>query len=195
MGFSEIISKLVSDYEIKKDQIEKEWDQKILEKKKEIDKEIELIFNEKSKEIEREIEENHHSRLLNAKLEQKNQILKKKRQIINDVFEKAYQEILKIDDDKYISIILDLLERYSEKKEEVIFISEKEYPRIKDLLFKKIKEKGYSFKDIKSSDKIEKGIILLNEVKKIETNLTFESIMKRKKEKLENHIGKILHVI
>jgi len=195
MGFSEIIAKLISDFEQQKESIEKEWDSKIIEKKREIDKKFEQLFEIKSKEIERQIEDSHHSRLLNSKLEQKNSILKKKRELINNVFYKAYQEILKLDDDKYISILIELIEKYSSKKDEVIFISEKEYSKLKDVLVKKLKDKGYSFKAIKGSEKIEKGFILLDEERKIETNLSFESIMKRKKEVLENHIGKIIHVI
>jgi len=71
MGFSEIISKLISDYEEQKKQIEKEWDDRIFERKKDIDKQIELLFETKSKEIERQIEQEQHSRFLNAKLLQK----------------------------------------------------------------------------------------------------------------------------
>ncbi|MFN3411563.1 MAG: V-type ATP synthase subunit E [Exilispira sp.] len=195
MGFSEIISKLVSDYELQKKQIEKEWDEKIIEKKKEIEKEINSLYDAKTKEIEKQIEEKNHSRFLNAKLQQKNLILKKKRKIIDDVFERAYQEICNMDDENYLSILIELIERYSENKDEVILLSSKDYLKFKDVLRKKLEEKKLKFKNILSSDKFDKGVIIYNEEKKIETNLSFESIMKRKKERLENHIGKILHVI
>ncbi|MCR4422217.1 MAG: hypothetical protein GYA61_07125 [Spirochaetales bacterium] len=195
MGFSEIIEKLISDYEFQKKQIEKEWDDKISERKKEIEKQIDSLYETRSKEIERQIEEEQHSKFLNAKLYQKNLVLKKKRQLIDDVFEKAYQQICQMDDQKYLSVLIDLIERYSDKNDEVIFLSSLDYPKYKDILSKKLDEKKIIYKNISSSDKFEKGVILYNEKKKVETNLSFESIMKRKKEKLENHIGKILHVI
>jgi len=195
MGFSEIISKLISDYEEQKKQIEKEWDDRIFERKKDIDKQIELLFETKSKEIERQIEQEQHSRFLNAKLLQKNLVLKKKRELIDDVFDKAYQQICHMDDQKYLSILVELIKKYSEKEDEVIFLSAKDFAKYKDSLKKKLDENGIKYKNIFSSDKFEKGVILYDEERKIETNLSFESIMKRKKEKLENHIGKILHVI
>ena len=195
MGFSEIISKLISDYEAKKKQIEREWDDKIQKRKKEIDSQIESIFDTKAKEIERQIEEEHHSRFLNAKLQQKNLVLKKKRQIIDEIFEEAYKQICEMDDEKYFGTLLSLIEKYSENKQQIILLSEKDFSKYKDKLKKKLEEKKLKFKDILSSDKLKNGLILYDDEKKIETNLSFESIMKRKKEKLENHIGKILHVI
>ncbi|HPC38532.1 MAG TPA: V-type ATP synthase subunit E [Exilispira sp.] len=195
MGFSEIISKLISDYEAQKKQIEREWDDKIQKRKKEIDSQIESIFDTKAKEIERQIEEEHHSRFLNAKLQQKNLVLKKKRQIIDEIFEEAYKQICEMDDEKYFGTLLSLIEKYSENKQQIILLSEKDFSKYKDKLKKKLEEKKLKFKDILSSDKLKNGLILYDDEKKIETNLSFESIMKRKKEKLENHIGKILHVI
>lgn len=195
MGFSEIISKLISDYEAQKKQIEREWDDKIQKRKKEIDIEIESIFDTKAKEIERQIEEQHHSRFLNAKLQQKNLVLKKKRQIIDEIFEEAYKQICEMDDEKYFDTLLSLIEKYSENKQQIILLSEKDFSKYKDKLKKKLEEKKLKFKDILPSDKLKNGLILYDDEKKIETNLSFESIMKRKKEKLENHIGKILHVI
>ncbi|MEJ5272521.1 MAG: V-type ATP synthase subunit E [Spirochaetota bacterium] len=195
MGFSEIISKLISDYEAQKKQIEREWDDKIQKRKKEIDIEIESIFDTKAKEIERQIEEQHHSRFLNAKLQQKNLVLKKKRQIIDEIFEEAYKQICEMDDEKYFDTLLSLIEKYSENKQQIILLSEKDFSKYKDKLKKKLEEKKLKFKDILTSDKLKNGLILYDDEKKIETNLSFESIMKRKKEKLENHIGKILHVI
>lgn len=195
MGFSEIISKLISDYEAQKKQIEIEWDDKIQERKKEIDSQIESIFDTKAKEIERQIEEQHHSRFLNAKLQQKNLLLKKKRQIIDEIFEEAYKQICEMDDEKYFDTLLSLIEKYSENKQQIILLSEKDFSKYKDKLKKKLEEKKLKFKDILPSDKLKNGLILYDDEKKIETNLSFESIMKRKKEKLENHIGKILHVI
>lgn len=195
MGFSEIISKLILDYEVQKKQIEKELDEKIMAKKKEIEREINSLYEAKTKEIEKQIEEKNHSRFLSAKLQQKNLVLKTKRKIIDNVFEKAYQEICEMDDENYLSILIKLIERYSENKDEVILLSSKDYSKFKDILRKKLEEKKYKFKNILSSDKFDKGVIIYNEEKKIETNLSFESIMKRKKESLENHIGKILHVI
>lgn len=195
MGFSEIILKLTEDFEEQKKKIIEQWDHDINEKKTEIDKKIELMFETKAKEIERQIEENHHSRLLNAKLNQKNQILKKKRELINNVFETAYKEICQMNEEKYISTLIDLIQRYFENKSQIILLSNEDFKKYKEILAKKLKEKNLAYKSIESTDKIEKGLILYDDDKKIETNLSFDSIMKRKKETLENHIGKILHVI
>lgn len=195
MGYSEIISKLISDFEQSKKQIDDEWNAKIKEKKDQIDRQIKDLYENKIKEIEKQIEESHHSRFLNAKLYQKNLVLKKKRELINSVFEKAYKKICQMDDEKYISVLMDLIEKYSNKKDEIIYLSNADYSRYKNILEKKLKEKNITFKSIESSTKFEKGLILYDEKNKIETNLSFESIYQRKKEKLENHIGKILHVI
>lgn len=195
MGFSEIISKLISDFELEKKKIEDDWDSKIKERKNEIDKQIEKIYESKAKEIEKQIEENHHSRFLNAKLNQKNFVLRKKRQLIEEIFKKAYSDLSMMDDEKYLTILIELIVKYSEDKEQIIYLSSKDFEKYKDNLQKKLNEKKIKIKSIEKSDKFEKGLVLYNPDKKIETNLSFESIMRRKKEQLENHIGKMLHVV
>lgn len=195
MGFSEIISKLISDFELEKKKIEDDWDSKIKERKNEIDKQIEKIYESKAKEIEKQIEENHHSRFLNAKLNQKNLVLRKKRQLIEEIFKKAYSDLSMMDDEKYLTILIELIAKYSEDKEQIIYLSSKDFEKYKDNLQKKLNEKKIKIKSIEKSDKFEKGLVLYNPDKKIETNLSFESIMRRKKEQLENHIGKMLHVV
>lgn len=195
MGFSEIISKLISDFELEKKKIEDDWDSKIKERKNEIDKQIEKIYESKAKEIEKQIEENHHSRFLNAKLNQKNLVLRKKRQLIEEIFKKAYSDLSMMDDEKYLTILIELIVKYSEDKEQIIYLSSKDFEKYKDNLQKKLNEKKIKIKSIEKSDKFEKGLVLYNPDKKIETNLSFESIMRRKKEQLENHIGKMLHVV
>ncbi len=195
MGFSEIISKLISDFELEKKKIEDDWDSKIKERKSEIDKQIEKIYEIKAKEIEKQIEENHHSRFLNAKLNQKNFVLRKKRQLIEEIFKKAYSDLSMMDDEKYLTILIELIVKYSEDKEQIIYLSSKDFEKYKDNMQKKLNEKKIKIKSIEKSDKFEKGLVLYNPDKKIETNLSFESIMRRKKEQLENHIGKMLHVV
>ena len=195
MGFTEILNKLEQDFEEKKKEIESSWDSKIKAEKDKIDCEIKDFIKQKCKEIEKSTEEKYYSILLEAKLAQRNAILKKKREMIEDVFEVAFSQILNMDDDKYLQSLIILISKYSESKSEKIALNETDIKKIGEKLISSLNKNGGNFSLYGQPVKVLKGAILKDEKKLVEINLSFEAIMKHKKDLLENHIGKSIHVI
>jgi vacuolar-type H+-ATPase subunit E/Vma4 len=195
MGFTEILNKLEQDFEEKKKEIESSWDSKIKAEKDSIDREIKDFIKQKCKEIEKSIEEKYYSILLDAKLAQRNAILKKKREMIENVFNEAFSQILNMDDDKYLQSLIVLISKYSETKSEKIALNENDNKKIGQKLIFALNKNGGNFSLYEEPVKVLKGAILKDEKNLVEINLSFEAIMKHKKDLLENHIGKSIHVI
>lgn len=190
MALEDILKKIEQEANQEIENIKLEWDNKIKKEKKSIDKKIKKMYEDEIQKVEKEIEQSERKRILDAKLEQRNVILKKKIEIINNIFSEVFEKILNYNENKYFNILIDLIKKGTETKDEEIILNEKDKKKFGDKILKVLKGK-YKISD--ETRDIKGGVILKNG--DIETNLSLDFIFKDKREKLEQEVGKIINVI
>jgi V/A-type H+-transporting ATPase subunit E len=131
-----------------------------------------------------------------AELEERKGLLQAKQQIIDEVFDKARQELANLPVEDYRQLIYKMLLESSITGDEEIIIDEKDKSRITPDLVEKVnkelKTKGKSG-NLKISAKTRPmigGFIL--KARDMEINSTFDSLIKLQREELETGIAKIL---
>ena len=190
MALEDILKKIEQDGEIKIRSIQNEWNQKIADEKNTLEQKVKDQYEKDLKKIEKEIEERERKRFLEAKLRQRNTVLQKKISIIDDIFSTVYHEILSLDDAKYFDILVDLVKEASSSQDEEIILNAKDKTAFGDKLIKKL---GGNFSLYGEPLDIKGGLVLKKG--NIETNLSFDSIFKIKRQELEQEVGKIINVI
>jgi V/A-type H+-transporting ATPase subunit E len=134
--------------------------------------------------------------LTEANLEAKKIILSEKQKIIEDVFNKASESILKLDDKDYLNIIKKMILDNIEKGDETVFIGSPDKNRIsKDFIQdinKELKAKGRK-DELKLSTSylpIKGGIIIGSGT--IRKNISLELLLKNVREEAEMQMSKML---
>ncbi len=122
------------------------------------------------------------------------QLLAEKRKILDEVFEKARQQLQKLPDDQLRNLVTKLMLEAVETGDEEVIIDKKEN-RIDQQLIDKVNEQLSSDKktDLKLSDEkqdIGGGFILKRD--KIKTNVTFDVLLNNARKNLEIELAKEL---
>jgi V/A-type H+-transporting ATPase subunit E len=134
--------------------------------------------------------------LTEANLEAKKIILSEKQKIIEDVFNKASESILKLDDKDYLNIIKKMILDNIETGDETIFIDHSDQKKISESFIedinKELKSKGEKG-ELKLSTSylpIKGGVVIGSG--KIRKNISLEFLLKKIREELEIQISKDL---
>ncbi|HHW03927.1 MAG TPA: V-type ATP synthase subunit E [Thermoanaerobacterales bacterium] len=156
----------------------------------------EEIKQQSLQKAKRQAEEEKRKILSMAELEERKGLLQAKQQIIDEVFDKARQELANLPAEDYRQWFCEMLLENSVTGDEEIIIDEKDKSRITpDLLAKvneELKKRGKSG-NLKISAKTRPmigGFIL--KARDMEINSTFDSLIKLQREELETGIAKIL---
>lgn len=129
-----------------------------------------------------------------ADLKKRQAILRAKQDIISDILDKAYKQVLSLDDAEYFDILLKMVKKYSQDRDGKIYFSEKDLNRLPRGYGKKIEklaaENGGSLSVAEESCNIDGGFIL--NYGGIEENCSFKAIFSSEKEKLADKVNQFL---
>ncbi|MEW6382325.1 MAG: V-type ATP synthase subunit E [bacterium] len=121
------------------------------------------------------------------------EVLRLKNQLIDEVFDKAIERILQLEDRKYLDIIARYLAENLTFGVDTLIISQKDHGRITqdwvNALLKKTRKEGLRLKIVTSHD-IQGGFILRGE--KAEIDCSLQQIIADKKEELKPEISRVL---
>jgi len=196
MTIKDINEKIISDAKIQADKIIAQAEDKannIIKKgKKEADNIKNLILHRYNQEASLK-----KSKILTeANLEAKKIILSEKQKIIEDVFNKASESILKLEDKDYRNIIKKMILDNIETGDETIFIDHSDRDKISESFIedinKELKSKGEK-RELKLSTSylpIKGGVVIGSG--KIRKNISLEFLLKKIREELEIQISKDL---
>lgn len=175
--------------------IKKETEEKIKEIKERSKKEIEKIEEEYKKEIEKKkkeildlAKENEEKRIescrIQLSMETKNLLLKKKNEILDEVYNKVLEKLSSLNENDYLKLILNLLKDCPENGE-IIPAKGKE-----KIIQKAILESRKKIRLSHQSLPIKGGFIFTSE--DLEIDNSFENLIKIIREKTEIEVAKIL---
>jgi len=137
-------------------------------------------------------EEEYKRVIANTMLECRKNILSTKVKVINDVFDKVLDYLVNLPKDKYVDFLFVLSKKFFTKGENNIILNENDKNEIGKQLIEKIQSE---LKDVKvviseESNKSLGGLIVKNG--SVQTNLTFEAILRIEREKLESEVVRLL---
>lgn len=129
-----------------------------------------------------------------ADLKKRQAILKAKQAIISDVIDKAYNQVLSMDEKEYFDLMLKMLKKYAQGKSGKVFFSEADLKRLPEGFDKKIeaaaRENGGALSIAEDSRNLDGGFIL--NYGGIEENCSFKAIFSSEKEKLADKVNQFL---
>ena len=196
MTIKDINEKIISDAKIQADKIIAQAEDKannIIKKGKKEAENIKNIILHKSKQ---EASLKKSKILTEANLEAKKIILSEKQKIIEDVFNKASESILKLEDKDYLNIIKKMILDNIETGDETIFIDHSDRDKISESFVedinRELKSKGKKGKLKLSTSYLPiKGGVVIG-FGKIRKNISLEFLLKKIREELEIQISKDL---
>ncbi len=196
MTIKDINEKIISDAKIQADKIIAQAEDKannIIKKGKKEAENIKNIILHRSKQ---EASLKKSKILTEANLEAKKIILSEKQKIIEDVFNKASESILKLEDKDYRNIVKKMILDNIETGDETIFIDHSDRDKISESFIedinKELKSKGEKG-ELKLSTSylpIKGGVVIGSG--KIRKNISLEFLLKKIREELEIQISKDL---
>ena len=193
-GLDNIVKKIKTNSLNETKLIQKDTDdyrEKVLsEAKRETEKEIKVILDDAK--IEQAVYE--EKVVSNGEFRERNALLKAKGEIIDEVIERALNELKNQDTDSYFATVLNVLKDNAQSKDGKICFSKTDLDRMPSDFASKIenaaKEKGGSLKvDAEPAD-ISDGFIL--KYGDIEENCTFDAIFASKRDELRDLVNKNL---
>ena len=129
-----------------------------------------------------------------ADLKKRQAILKAKQAIISDIIDKAYRQVLNLDEAEYFDLMLRMISKYAQSKSGQIFFAEADLKRL---------PKGYD-KEIEKAAQTNAGTLAVAETSRnidggfilnyggIEVNCSFKAIFSSEKEKLADKVNAFL---
>lgn len=168
------INRIKEETEKKIQELEKEWQGKILMEKNKILHQAQEKADKKIKQEE-----------IKIKLAAKNLILTEKQKIIEDLWQEVLEELSRLEDEKYLELIVFLLSRCPAQKGTITPAAGRE--KITEQAIKKShRQDELSLKNIK----VRGGFIYQSE--KAEINASFEELIKEMKEGINIELNKII---
>lgn len=196
MTIKDINEKIISDAKIQADKIIAQAEDKANNIIKKGKKEADNIKNQILYRYNQEASLKKSKILTEAHLEAKKIILSEKQKIIEDVFNKASESILKLDDKDYRNIIKKMILDNIETGDETIFIDHSDRKKISESFVedinRELKSKGKKGKLKLSTSYLPiKGGVVIG-FGKIRKNISLEFLLKKIREELEIQISKDL---
>jgi len=128
-----------------------------------------------------------------AELDMKKNLLATKQDMVDKAFQQALERLKNMDIEKYEEILTDMILKAVETGEEEIILSKRDLRRLpKDFITKlnNLRERKLNLKLSRESRDIEGGFILKS--RGVETNNSFETIMRMERDSIESRIAGIL---
>ncbi len=189
MTIKEIKEKIISDTQTRVDEIIFQAESKANEIINKGKKEAENIKNNILSKNRQEGILRKNKILTEANLNARKTILSQKQNIINEVFNKALENILKMDDQKYCKFIKKLILDNVENGDETIYIGDKDKNRINDMFINEINQllKNNGKKgELRLNDQyvqIKGGVVIGSG--KIKKNISLEQLLQKAREEYE----------
>jgi len=192
MEAEKVTEKILAEAKDEAQKMKKQAREKQAAEQAKLDEEI-SEFEKQTKNIAEKAAKDEQSHILAAqRMALAKQLLAEKRKILDEVFEKAHQQLHKLPDDRYQDLITKLLLDAVETGEEEVIIDKNE-KRIDQQLINKVNEQLSAGKkgNLKLSDEkddIGAGFILKRN--KIKTNVAFDVLLDNVRKNLEIDLAK-----
>ncbi|MHC4123269.1 MAG: V-type ATP synthase subunit E [Planctomycetota bacterium] len=196
MEAEQVVEKILADAKAQADEIKNEAQEKEKVQQAELDEQLTQYKQETEKLAQKEAEAKKSHLLAAARMQITKGYLAEKRKIVDEVFEKAKQQIKTLPDDEYRDVMSRLIENAVETGQEEVMVDRNE-SRIDDNLIKGVNEKLSSSKkgNIRLSDQwedLQAGFILKRG--KIKSNASLAVLLKQARDALEINLAKELFV-
>jgi V/A-type H+-transporting ATPase subunit E len=125
-------------------------------------------------------------------LEIRKELLRKKRELMDEAFEKALKALFKLDDKKYLGLIeRAILESVSAKEEAEVLVFKGDRARVDAGFIDAVNKKGHTKLGLGPAvDRDDRGVIIKRD--KVLTDLTFSTALNMVKDRIEFGVAKIL---
>ncbi len=148
------------------------------------------------KQAQKEAEEQKRRIIGVAQLEARKELLTAKQELISEAFRESLDQLVKLDDSSYLSIIRNMLLNLVETGTETVFCSAADLERIPDSFWNKVNKeladrgKKGELTLSKEPRDIRGGFIL--QAEGVELNCSFESLLAMKRDELEPEVAAVL---
>lgn len=194
MEAEKVTEKILAEAKAEAEKIKSQTEQNQAAEQKKLDEQL-AEFKKQTKSLAEKAAKDEKSHILAAaRMAMAKQFLTEKSKILDEVFEKALEQLQNLPDDRYRNLITKLMLEAAETGEEEVIIDKNE-KRIDQQLINKVNEQLSSGKkaDLKLSaekHEIRGGFILRRD--KIKTNVTFDVLLNNARKKLEIELAKEL---
>lgn len=187
-GKEAIINKIISDAEKKASSIidNAKFEGKLLIS--DAEKWVEKFLSSEREDLKIQQDEIVKRRLTVAELDKRKILLQKKQDLIHEIIEEIYQEMLKIDKKKYLEFVCKNIEAFCDDNDEIILSSDKVLDKEDILSLKVVKEKNLTVNDCLGD--FFGGVYLVGKIS--DKDLTFKSILENKKSQMISDISEKL---
>ena len=189
-GIDEIINKIISDAEAQANSITQSSEARIQSMRDEADEKIKTRKEDYEKQLSFYKSETERRRTTVADLDIKKELLKKKKELVLQVFESALQKLNALDKKEYLELIGKMIEQNASDGDEVIICSKDEKVITKAFVEQIAKKKNITLKLSDKRGDFSGGIILSSD--KLDKNLTFDVELKNIAEEYEAKISAML---
>jgi V/A-type H+-transporting ATPase subunit E len=188
MSLENIKEKIISDAQKDADKIMASTDKQILEMRSLAKSELEEIKSEILKDAKEKAQAIRNEKIIKQKIQNSNDLLIAKRNIINKILSQVLIEIEKLDEEKYLQLISKQADKISSisLSQANVFCPQDKKELIKKVLEKKYPKVNFTFNNSKN---IQGGFKI--QTKNSSINLTFENLIEENKTTLESKINQI----
>lgn len=185
MSLDAILQKIKTDAETEIKQIQKDGQKRLSESAKEKKRELLSLQRDFEEKLAKKKEKFLESARNDADFRAKNEILKKKQELIAEIYEKTAKKIIN-SPEYYSALMVSLIEKLPKNADGQIYCAKKDESLIKNIL----KKQGFS-REVKN-EKFEDAGGFIFKTKFMEIDNTLNALIKQIKEKTLVEIGKIL---
>lgn len=196
MALEEILKKIKEETDGKLAEINFHIEKKVEEIMQEGEKKIVELRETLFKEAKEKIIEERNSKLATARLDFRKKLLQEKHRVLQETFQRAFEDIRNLDDNDYRKFIRELILEVAGEDKGEIFISGRDEKRIDSSLIDEInktlkrQDKSATLKLARENASIDGGFIL--KMGQVEMNCSLSSLFKKKREELESEVSAIL---
>jgi V/A-type H+-transporting ATPase subunit E len=192
MALKDIVEKIIKDAEEEGKEKVKEAEKKAAEILKEAEKKSEELKKKIVEKAEKEAAEEKKRIIALARLEMRNKLLEKKKNLIEEVFQEASKRISSVPKDKYRSFLKKVILEAAESGEEEVILNERDRELVDAKFLGEINQelqkngKKGSLKLSSETREIEGGVILKKDG--LEINASLETLLKELRSEKEKEI-------
>jgi V/A-type H+-transporting ATPase subunit E len=192
MALKDIVEKIIKDAEEEGREKVKEAEKKAAEILREAEKKSEELKKKIVEKAEKEAAEEKKRIIALARLEVRNKLLEKKKDLIEEVFQEASKRISSVSKDKYRNFLKKVILEAAESGEEEVILNERDRELVDAKFFEEINQelqkngKKGSLKLSSEAREIEGGVILKKNG--LEINASLETLLKELRSEKEKEI-------
>ncbi len=187
MENQQVTEKILADAKAEAQEIKKNTADKVAAEKVDFEKRLDAYQNETETIAEKKAAEQKEHMLASQRMKDAKEYLAEKRKILDDVFDKAKEEFMKLPDDQYKALMKKLIEKAVETGDEEVVVDENEKAIDQELIKQINRDLGPGYKGnlrlSESKEKIGKGFILRRG--NIQTSATLDVLLQVAQDKLE----------